>query len=390
MTSLGRLEPHISVEIEPTNKSEANISIQIEVPEKVNLCCDLESGGNIRVDNKVEGDARLATRKGDIVVKKLRSYDMSLQADDGNIFASDLLEASQVNLLANRVRAKRIHGTEVNIETNQLKNESFETFDDDDDGAMIDISSLYISGNGFANLKAESPTNVKAIRCKSHHGHVNAEANQQIELGGVNGSFDVLSDSEAHIHIDSLANDSISVVTADRLLSLTMDRKLEADIRLASRNSAHEIARSVMLEEQDEDVHKGLKEHESSGGQPISMITTCFKPDEIPTYLNGIHYLQGHVDNESMEPDSRFEQQRGGGGKIRLDGASTQALSGFSDSNAGRPLVVGACKQRMVVESMSWLGAIARRYGLQEEDGRKRLGRQATRRGRELTGASKQ
>lgn len=390
MTSLGRLESHVAVEIEPAEKSNATISIEVQVPEKVNLCCDLEAGGNIHVSNKIEGDAQLTTHKGDIVVKKLRSYDMSLNANDGNIFASDLLEARQVNLFANRVRAMRIHGTEVHIESRQLENKSLEKFDDDDDGAVIDISSLYVSGNGVANLKAESPSNVKAIRCKSNHGHVNAEANEQIELGGVNGSFDILSHSKAYIHIDSLANDSISVVTADNFLSLTMDRKLEADIRLASMNDAHKVARSIMLEEEDEDVHKGLEEHGSSGGQPISMITTCFKPDQVPTFLNSIHYIQGRVDNESMEPDSRFEQQRGGGGKIRLDGAATQALSGFSDANAGAPLVVGACKQRMVIESMSWLGAIARRYGLQEEYGRERLGRQATRRGRELGIPSKQ
>lgn len=401
MTSLGRLEPHIRVEIEPNdNKSEANPStsisplIEVQVPEKVNLLCHLEEGGDIHVKNKIEGDADLTTTRGNILVKKLRSYNMSLKAA-GNIFASDLLEARNVNLRAtHRVRVKRIHGREVDIEIgNQLFEENSEelldgagkTYDDDDDGAMIDISSLYVTGNGFANLNADSPSSpdVKAIRCKSNHGHVNANANGQVELGGVNGSFDVLSHSEAHIHIDSLSNDSISVVTGDKLLSLTMDRKLESDIRLASINDAHDVARSVLLEEEDDDVHEGLKDNATPGGQPISIITTCFKPDEIPESLDEIYYAQGHVDNESMEPDSRFEQLKGGG-KIRLDGAATQALSGFSETNIGRPLIVGACKQRIVVESMSWLGAIARRYGLQEEEGRDRLGRQATRRGREF------
>ena len=407
MTSLGRIEPHIRVEIEPNdNKSEANPNniksplIEVQVPEKVNLFCHLEEGGDIHVKNKIEGDAELTTSRGNILVKKLRSYKMSLKAA-GNIFASDLLEAQNVNLQArHRVRAKRMHGSEVDIEIGQqffeenkeeLLEGAGETFDDDDDGAMIDISSLYITGSGVANLNADSPSslNAKAIRCKSNHGHVNANANGQIELGGVNGSFDVLSHSEAHIHIDSLSNDSISVVTGDKLLSLTMDRKLESDIRLASINDAHDVARSVLLEEEDKDVHEGLKDNANPGGQPITIITSCFQPDEIPESLNDIHYAQGRVDNESMEPDSRFEQLKGGG-KIRLDGAATQALSGFSDADTGRPLVVGACKQRIVVESMSWLGAIARRYGLQEEEGRDRLGRQATRRGRELSDSSNQ
>jgi len=100
--------------------------------------------------------------------------------------------------------------------------------------------------------------------------------------------------------------------------------------------------------------------------------------------------VQGHVDNQSHEPDSRFEQQQqlGGGGKIRLEGAATQALHGFASSDDAliveRPLVVGASEQRIAVESLSWLGAIARRYGLEEGERKGDLGRQATRRGRDL------
>mmetsp|Transcript_14178 Transcript_14178/g.18638 ORF Transcript_14178/g.18638 Transcript_14178/m.18638 type:complete len:84 (+) Transcript_14178:1-252(+) len=72
-------------------------------------------------------------------------------------------------------------------------------------------------------------------------------------------------------------------------------------------------------------------------------------------------------------------------GKIRIDSAATQALSGFTKDGdehveTERPLLIGATSGKIALENLSWLGAIARRYGLQE-DGRE-LGRTASRSGR--------
>jgi hypothetical protein len=99
------------------------------------------------------------------------------------------------------------------------------------------------------------------------------------------------------------------------------------------------------------------------------------------------HLVAGWVENCSNEPDSRFD--RGGGGKIRLESAARQALSRFGSetqpANSDYPLlgVVVGGRGRIVLETLSWIGAIARRYGLPDHLPGS-LGRTADRRGRGL------
>lgn len=114
-----------------------------------------------------------------------------------------------------------------------------------------------------------------------------------------------------------------------------------------------------------------------------------------------IEYTDGWIENKSHEPDSRFEMKTSGNksvGKIRMEGAANQALHHFStpsgkpegagtdgsveSAHAIRPLIAAATAGKISVETLSWLGAIARRYGL-DEKGRD-LGRQASRRGRQI------
>jgi hypothetical protein len=47
-----------------------------------------------------------------------------------------------------------------------------------------------------------------------------------------------------------------------------------------------------------------------------------------------------------------------------------------------RPLIAVASTGRVVLESISWIGSIARNYGVEEE--RMTLGRQASRKGRPI------
>jgi hypothetical protein len=404
LTSLGRTESHLVVEINPKDASSTgSVSLEARVPEKVNFSCHLEQGGTIQIDKKLEGDVDLSTTDGDILLNKIRGYQISLQAPKGTIYASDLLEAQRLSLSSGgRVRAKRIHGSQLDVHVNQISTLETQIMDTDDEGAAIDISSLYVSGSGETNLVAQSSSSTSSsIRCKSNHGHVNAKANHRIDMGGVNGSFDVAStEGEAHVHIDSLSSESISIATCKKMLFLTLDRKLESDLRLVCGESVQELGRSVLLEDDEELIRQGLQQHEGGPLLPIAVVTSAFTEKALSggeAPLTNLSYAQGHVDNQSLEPDSRFEQQQhGGGGKIRLEGAANQALHGFArkedsgdDSIVERPLVVGASEERIAVESLSWLGAIARRYGLEESDHKEDLGRQATRRGRDLEPSSR-
>jgi hypothetical protein len=111
-------------------------------------------------------------------------------------------------------------------------------------------------------------------------------------------------------------------------------------------------------------------------------------------------FVDGWIENTTSEPDSRFDRKiRGGsgGGKINIDGAQNQALHGFgSDKNGAgetaentfaRPLLAVSTPDKIVLETLSWMGNIARRYGLDDNREDDDLGRQATRRkglGREI------
>jgi len=218
----------------------------------------------------------------------------------------------------------------------------------------------------------------------------------------------------ANIHIGSLSPGQVSILTSDRGdLGMTFDRKVESDVRLLSCPFVSELdVGDIMGEnegENEEELHDALETHDTnatdyniaSGSSRnrrredsrlphnISIQTSAFKEGSRFDRDN-IEYMQGNMLNNSKEPDSRFEMKNtaGSGGKIRIEGAASQALWGHSgekseggsddDSNSGNndgPLVVAVTDGFINVESLSWFGAIARRYGVAEEE--KNLGRQA-------------
>jgi len=122
--------------------------------------------------------------------------------------------------------------------------------------------------------------------------------------------------------------------------------------------------------------------------------------------LGHCEFVDGWIENTTSEPDSRFDRKlrghdhgSGSVGKIRLEGASEQALQSFqhksdkgsdvspSSSSFARPLLAVCTPGNIMLETLSWMGNIARRYGLDETREKDDLGRQATRRGR-LVGPS--
>ena len=143
----------------------------------------------------------------------------------------------------------------------------------------------------------------------------------------------------------------------------------------------------------------------SKDEERIHILTKAFTPrPSLGFAISHMEYVDGYTENKSAEPDSRFEMKgkidgsAGSVGKINLQGASDQALHGFTgatnvsggadDGSYLRPLVAVTTTGRIVVETVSWLGAIARRYGLDDENERElrrdSLGRTASRKGRSL------
>ncbi|KAG7354359.1 hypothetical protein IV203_003715 [Nitzschia inconspicua] len=462
---------------------DGNPNLTIDVPEKLNLECELPHGGSIRIQDKIEGDVRLWTSSGSVHVKKLRGHAIDIVAS--RIFASHLLESQSLQLAVpedGRIRVKRIHAGDMEIHvgtdkvvqqqnnddnTDATESHDVLSYDDDDAGASCDISALYITGDAKVNvrqnansLKLSARPQRQAVRIKSHHGHIHVESDTPIptvknamtgeylpavDLGGVNGSCEVLiscksqgddvaardDDSEAttacHIHFDSIVPDSVSVIQSEwGNVHVTVDRKVEADVRLLSPSvGISNVDVETLLLEDNEDgsladevprMLQYLDNLESRKCDPIQeeriqILTKAFSERERPEIGpldHGCEFVDGWVENTTSEPDSRFDRKlRGissssersstGGGKIRLEGAYNQALHGFqkgenapassstssSVPSFARPLLAVVTPGKIVLETLSWMGNIARRYGIVDEPrDSKDLGRQATRRKR--------
>ncbi len=385
--------------------------------------------------------------------------------------------------------------------------------DDDDEGAIIDIGSVYIVSNGGGINDNETRLNVTVdgahtnglVRVKSSHGHIvvraidggiasssvrsitKIERVPLIDLGGVNGSCDVMLDAtcssslsfslrgddnrdgninlatsnnspchnhpDLRVHFDSMSPESISTITSrkiggesecgDLLMnSITMDRKLEADVRLLTVEAlhdhcvdAHSLTQSDDMEsiqhtlmdianlcKNDKDIdHKDkFRKKQSVLIESNAYVDGWYSELNVPCgnemgadshskngerqqtleYLSchGIEYAHGSMTNRSGEPDSRSDVRtlvrrhdgggsdgggKGGGeGKINIQGAALQALHGFrgkwqetdsiiasttsTSTTAPMPLLSVVTDGIIKLETLSWFGSIARRYGLEE------------------------
>jgi hypothetical protein len=467
-----------------SKESLPNPTLVVDVPEKINLECNLLEGGSITIDNKIEGDVRLHTQQGLVQVKKLRGHAIDIVAT--TIFAAQLLESQSLKLTIpqqGRIRAKRIHvcdmdiqvgGNDNNVKNNEpvdelYDNDVYDYDDDDDSGATCDISSLYITGD--AQVMVQGPSKVSrstqqhpirhAVRIKSHHGHINVQTNTPIptiknpmteevmpvvDLGGVNGSCEVtifvpiepdVNGPACHIHFDSIVPDSVSLVHSNwGNVNVTTDRKVEADVRLLSIPKQGTVSRdrldveTLLLEDNENgtlaDALTDMLQHLTD--DDVASTTTCTtdgtktsrinilskaftekeRPEVGPIPQNRYEFVDGWVENASSEPDSRFDRKvrgissedrsnlvvvGGGGGKIRLEGAYNQALYGFQKTDERdssipspsqqRPLLAVVTSGNIILETLSWMGNIARRYGIvNDKRETKDLGRQATRRRR--------
>lgn len=419
----------------------SSITLALEVPEKININCDLTHGGSVTVQNKIEGDVRINTSDGNILIPKLRghSIDISALGIGNTIYSSDLLEAKTLSVClpsTGRFRAKRIHASTClirmeNAGDNVEMQDDDKPFDADDGGAICDISSLYVMAGATLDVQCTND-NRQAVRVKSNHGHVEVQVSAPlprkvnpmsketlpvVDMGGVNGSCEVHVDStdgrssrndvvSCRAHFDSIAPDSVSILKANiGTIHVTMDRKVETDTRMLSCTQVAAVdIDTLLLDQDDEDIESlvSLLQSVDASSQPsakdmIHVKTKAFTAKEELQYppLKNASFIDGWLENKSDEPDSRFDRklkgETGSVGKIRLDGASNQALQHFQSSGAStsgsnfvRPMVVIVGAGKIVLETLSWLGNIARRYGLDERRDKDDLGRTATRRGRSL------
>lgn len=245
------------------------------------------------------------------------------------------------------------------------------------------------------------------------------QENSLVELGGINGHCDVivsLSDDDddddddnddysnaaesngatettrttaVKAHFDSVGSNEISAITTERGdVKVTFDRKVEADMRLFSARDLSPIdfnelissdhkALSQTLKDWDRDLEQDIStaDVDQENEKKIEVHTDSFVVfDDEPLILQHVNFVQGTLlrNKKDEDPDSRFDVRTNNkrGGKIDMDSAQNQALDRFvggKDGNTSRHLLVVASTGHINIESMSWFGAIARRYGLEEK-----------------------
>lgn len=411
------------------------LSLTLEIPEKTNIDCNLSRGGSVAIQGKIEGDVRIRVVDGDVTVQKLRghSIDIQLNGTGNKLYASDLLEAKDLLVRlpsSGRFRAKRIHASSSDIRIKEGENfliaSSIEEklFDPDDAGAVCDVSSYYITGSSTIDVQCSPGETRQAIRIKSNHGHMTARVSSPMpsnvdvnthdrlpiaDIGGVNGSCEVFVDGiggvppdivSCRVHFDSVASDSVSIIKSNAgSIHMTLDRKVESDLRLLSTSKVDSAnIDMLLLDKEDEEFDNLVSMLESldststlSHIDPIQVQTKAFSSFNHRKIWENVRFVDGWVENRSEEPDSRFDRklrgETGSVGKINSDGAMNQALRNFqgeAKSSFVRPLIICLGSNSILVESLSWLGNVARRYGLDDKREKGDLGRTATRLGRSL------
>lgn len=427
---------------ENTYNDTESLTLTATIPEKCNVQCLLDEGGNIVVHGKLEAEDGFSfiTNGGSITADKLRGDDIHLESKRGDIHIKKACEAQNLHISVGgggRLRAKMLNVANANVNV-QSCGDKFTKLDDDDSTALIDISSIFTSQSGEGvHLTVENSLgncvdeSIRKVRVKSSHGHLSVRSISQfsklerpikdeygqniaqVELGGVNGSFDVSVENQtedygiesdvsnlpmaAKVHVDSLSPNQANILTSDiGNVSLTLDRKLESDVRFISTKFVKKLDPTLLLDDDELTVIESLTGHDqyveeenqnqkdvSTEEQKISIMTGAFKETH-KSRMKHVEYIQGLVENVSQEPDSRFDVKTKGTmsvGKIRTEGAANQALHGFSGGkslefeNNTLPLLCIATDGKICVESLSWLGAISRRYGITREHAD--LGRQA-------------
>ena len=380
---------------------------------------------------KLEAHSFVDLSARDIYVKKIRSDRVSVDASSrvhvARQIEADQLDITIKDCKRSegeygRLRAKMISARSANILVENLNNDhnlvqnDMKKLDDDDGMACVDISSIYITGDEGAVVTVKGNDNLnRKVRIKNNHGHVcvfvdgkaqysnESEVDEygqekaMVELGGVNGSCDVQFSSSVDendhgnktmdslqsmkIHFDSLALGSISSAhSTTGNIELTFDRKIESDLRLMSIPNTQNLDIDAMVSEYEGTVLSEVTKFDTTTSTNISqhtgqinIMTDAFNAQDLPFKNRHIKYVQGYLKNVSNEKESRFDvkQKSNALGKIDVSNAADQALKTFRSSTKNpshiRPLVLAATNGNVCVESLSWIGAITRRYGMEGE-----------------------
>eukprot|EP01038_Epipyxis_sp_PR26KG_P015239 gene15239-20539_t len=331
------------LELYPNNSNVENQNeVTVLIPENFDLRINLRQC-NLQIINKVQGDAYIEC-SNDITVEKLRGTKLIFNCQDGNLKITKLLEGNS-SIIANTLQAKMINGDTVEINAKKAF-----------------IQAMYAEK---CTIKSSG------IDIGLFKGHLNAyNSNGDISIKGIDGSFNVTNaKGNINLQINGIKNrklqnnEGCSLANAlDGNITATLDPDVIGIVTCAS--SLAEGSSTVLSDSFELGNNKNHVTHDTKSNAFVGKV------------IEG--YFTGKSKSSKKRPTfNNTNSSRSG--KIDLVGAELQANHKIEDTeNAtvfgnGKYPAIGGVKLdaygNIKLETLSWIEAIRKKYGFEENEG---------------------
>ncbi|GLE09056.1 hypothetical protein PINS_up020622 [Pythium insidiosum] len=194
------------------------VELELRLPHLMDL--DVSAvRGDIEIQDKVEGNVRVAVGDGDIRVHKVRGEQIQLKTNRGRVEVASLVEGEHVKIAASAVTVKRLMSAMTEVKLAKAS-------DDDTEFGAIYASTCLVNSLGHG-----------AIRVGNIHGflRVIGEDMAAVSVGSVNGALHV-EDTGARCsvdaHFDAWTADAMSKIFVGRDVRVSLDPSAPLDVEL--------------------------------------------------------------------------------------------------------------------------------------------------------------
>lgn len=407
-------------------------SIHLHVQQQGKVQAKMINGSNIQIDVPLQKHSEIKNNDGSVdtttALVDISSLYTSHTGDGAHICMKAPEDATQFSTHPRHVKVKSHHG-HVTVDTthppSHLDLPKIDPYDNPipliELGGMNGSCDMSIQPNATSDSSSTSTTPVSVTTAMAARVHIDSLSPNTISVLTAN-------EGDIGITLDRKIDADFCLVSAPYISLLDMDQLLQNDNANDVHASMEQFESSISNESQssmasDADAFTNIASKRihmnTSSFTSLSALHTASVASSSKA-LKHVQYEYGQVSNQSQEPDSRFDVRTKGTasskrGKINVENAALQALHGFtkqaspspifmdSSNNAHKsnpisdetrdithdddndykrlyewPYLGVATSGKIQVETVNWLGAIARRYGMGESQRDKTmLGRQA-------------
>ncbi len=312
--------------------------IDIVTPEVINLNI-MGQNTNIHIKNKIEGDVMIQCESGDIQMDKVRGKSITIESNDANISSRKLIEGADVFIKGGKIRAKMINGDNVNVFSE----------------SSIDVGAMYTR---LLTMKSKKDTTLGLMNGNAYV----TSSTGSVTMNNIDGWFDISANNIVNLQVNKLSRHPSSALGCRVLTKGSVFASVDPEVKASVDCFCMSTA----------------------GRAVVTIVSDSFQPlDAAPDQGLSPERAQGVLTGESkMSKRPTFSRGNGdASGKINLNGAELQAMSGpnhenrggSSDSNAdnhtedGFDLALHAYGH-VRLETLSWIEIIKRKHGFGDDE----------------------